>query len=125
LGQLFGVHASQPAIRTDLGAIFVSLELSRSSWLITSLSPGAGERVSKHSVAASDVGGLLARLSQLQQKAASRLDSAYPIIAIPRGRSRRVLDPSGSNERRGREPRRRRGVDPDLSTSAPGQDGSD
>ena len=26
------------AIRTDLGAIFVSLELSRSRWLITSLS---------------------------------------------------------------------------------------
>ena len=32
------------AIHTDLGAIFVSLELSRSSWLITSLSPGGGER---------------------------------------------------------------------------------
>ena len=28
------------AIRTDLGAIFVSLELSRSTWLVTSLSPG-------------------------------------------------------------------------------------
>ena len=42
------VTADQPeaptAIRTDLGAIFVSLELSRSSWLITSLSPGGGER---------------------------------------------------------------------------------
>jgi hypothetical protein len=30
------------AIRTDLGANFVSLELSRSIWLITSLSPGGG-----------------------------------------------------------------------------------
>ena len=30
------------AIRTDLGAIFVSLELSRSTWLITSLSPDGG-----------------------------------------------------------------------------------
>jgi transposase len=28
------------AIRSDLGAIFISLELSRSTWLITSLSPG-------------------------------------------------------------------------------------
>jgi hypothetical protein len=27
------------AIRTDLGAIFISLELRRSTWLITSLSP--------------------------------------------------------------------------------------
>ena len=33
-------------IRTDLGAIFVSLELSRSTWLITSLSPGGGEKMS-------------------------------------------------------------------------------
>jgi transposase len=36
------------AIRSDLGAIFVSMELSRSSWLITSLSPGGGEKISKH-----------------------------------------------------------------------------
>ena len=35
------------AIRTDLGAIFVSLELSRSTWLVTSLSPGGGEKMSK------------------------------------------------------------------------------
>jgi len=38
------------AIHTDLGAIFVSLELSRSTWLITSLSPGSGEKMSKHLV---------------------------------------------------------------------------
>jgi transposase len=36
------------AIRSDLGAIFVSMELSRSNWLITSLSPGGGEKMSKH-----------------------------------------------------------------------------
>ena len=30
------------AIRIQLGAIFVSLELSRSTWLITSVSPGKG-----------------------------------------------------------------------------------
>ena len=40
----------QTAIRTNLGAIFISLELSRSTWLITSLSPGGGETMSKHSV---------------------------------------------------------------------------
>ncbi len=38
------------AVRTDLRAIFVSLELSRSTWLITSLSPGNGEKMSKHVV---------------------------------------------------------------------------
>ena len=36
------------AIRTNLGAIFTSLELSHSTWLITSLSPGSGEKMSKH-----------------------------------------------------------------------------
>jgi transposase len=80
------MHPRQPedpnVIRTDLGAIFVSLELSRSSWLITSLSPGAGEKLSKHSVAAGDIGGLLARFTQLQHKAAARLDRAFPVIAI-------------------------------------------
>jgi hypothetical protein len=33
------------AVRVDLGAIFVSMELSRSTWLVTSLSPGSGERM--------------------------------------------------------------------------------
>lgn len=49
------------AIRTDLGAIFISMELSRSSWLITSLSPGNGEKMSKHAVQGGNVAGLLAR----------------------------------------------------------------
>jgi hypothetical protein len=39
-------------IGADLCAIFISLELSRSTWLATSLSPGRGEKMSKHSVAA-------------------------------------------------------------------------
>lgn len=30
------------AIRVDLGAIFATLELSKSTWLVTSLSPGSG-----------------------------------------------------------------------------------
>jgi transposase len=38
------------AIRIDLGAIFVSLELSRSIWLVTSLSPGSSGKMSKHAV---------------------------------------------------------------------------
>ncbi len=31
---------TETSIRTDLRAIFVSLELSRTTWLVTSLSPG-------------------------------------------------------------------------------------
>jgi transposase len=70
------------AIRTDLGAIFISLELSRSTWLITSLSPGGGERMSKHSVRGGDVAGLLGRFSQIQEKARARTGRSFPIIML-------------------------------------------
>jgi transposase len=70
------------AIRTDLGAIFVSLELSRSTWLITSLSPGGGEKMSKHSVRGGDIAGLLERLAQLQEKARTRTGKSLEIIVI-------------------------------------------
>src|SRR5471032_1186229 len=69
-------------IRTDLGAIFISLELSRSSWLITSLSPGSGEKMSKHSVAAGDVTGLLDRFIQITGKAQGRTGKSFPIVVI-------------------------------------------
>jgi transposase len=73
---------TQAAIRIDLGAIFISLELSRSSWVITSLSPGAGEKMSKHTVAAGDVAGLLKRFGQLKEKARGRTGKDFPIIVI-------------------------------------------
>jgi transposase len=74
--------AEQTAIRTHIGAIFVSLELSRSTWLITSLSPGGGDKMSKHSVPAGDVAGLLGRFAELQRRAAGRTGTTHPIIAI-------------------------------------------
>jgi transposase len=70
------------AIQTDLRAVFVSLELSRSTWLITSLSPGGGEKLSKHSVRGSDVAGLLERFAQLGEKARIRTGEVFPIIVI-------------------------------------------
>src|SRR5437762_13566926 len=73
---------AQAAIRTDLGAIFVSMELSRRAWLITSMSPGAGEKMSKHSVPASDVSGLLRRFAELRCKAVARTGRDFPIIVI-------------------------------------------
>jgi transposase len=80
----FTEHATdQPgAVHTNLGAIFVSLELSRSTWLITSLSPGGGEKMSKHQLRSGDVAGLLARFSQLQAKAGARTGRAFPIVVI-------------------------------------------
>src|SRR4030081_473288 len=70
------------AIHTDLGAIFVSLELSRSSWLITSLSPGGGEKMSKHSVPGGDFAGLMERFAQLQEKARLRTGQSFRIIVV-------------------------------------------
>jgi transposase len=76
-------QAQSPAtIHTDLGAIFVSLELSRSTWLITSLSPGGGEKMSKHSVRSGDISGLLERFRNLREKALSRTAQQFPIIVI-------------------------------------------
>jgi len=70
------------AIRTDLGAIFVSMELSRTSWLLTSVSPGDGERMSKHAVRSGDVAGLRARFSLLKEKVRTRTGLAVSIIVI-------------------------------------------
>ena len=79
----FDHHSEEPtAIRTNLGAVFVSLELSRSTWLITSLSPGGGEKMSKHSVPAGDIAMLLARFSELKQKAFARTGKSFPLIVI-------------------------------------------
>lgn len=72
----------QAAIRIDLGAIFVSMELSRSSWLITSLSPGGGEKMSKHSLRGGDVAGLLDLFATLQEKARARTGERFRIIVI-------------------------------------------
>jgi len=69
-------------IQTQLGAIFVSLELSRSTWLITSISPAGGEKMSKHSVSAGDIAALLARFSELKEKAFARTKKSFPIIVI-------------------------------------------
>jgi transposase len=80
------VAAHQPeartAIHTQLGAIFVSMELSRSKWLITSLSPGGGEKMSKHAVAAGDIAGMLAQFAELSKKAEARTGRCFPIIVI-------------------------------------------
>jgi len=73
--------AEPTAVRTDLGAIFVSLELSRSSWVVTALLPG-GERMSRHTVTGGDIAGLLDRFSQLRGKAQARTGRHFPIIVI-------------------------------------------
>lgn len=74
-------HEEPIAIRTDLGAIVISLELSRSLWLVTSISPGS-ERMSKHNVPAGDIGALLTRFAELRTKALARTGKTVPVIVI-------------------------------------------
>jgi transposase len=78
----FAPASAQAAIHVNLSAIFVSLELSRSSWLITSLSPGGGDKMSKHLVRGGDAVGLLGQLAKLQAKAQVRTGKTFPIIVI-------------------------------------------
>jgi transposase len=66
------------AILNNLGAIFISLELSRSKWLITSLSPDGGEKMSKYVVRGGDVTGLLERFRHVREKARTRTGKVFP-----------------------------------------------
>ena len=70
------------AIRTHIGAIFVSLELSRSTWLVTSLSPGKGEKISKRGMAAGNAAELLTLFAALKRKTEVLTGQSYPIITI-------------------------------------------
>src|SRR3954451_7032591 len=111
------------AIRTQFGAIFVSMELSRSTWLVTSLSPGKGEKMSKRSLEAGDVAELLKLFAELKRKAQARMGESYPIISIQEaGREgfwlRRALRQEGTEchvvaPRPMAPPRRRRGAKTD------------
>jgi transposase len=79
------ITADQPAapaaIRVDLGAIFVSLELGKSTWLVTSLSPGS-EKMSRHTVRGGDISALLACLNGLRDKAQACQGKLYPLVVI-------------------------------------------
>lgn len=75
-------QSTMAAIQYDLGAIFVSLELSQSKWLVTSLSPGGGERMSRHELAAGDVAGLLGLFARLREKARARTGRDYGVVSI-------------------------------------------
>src|SRR3954453_22395624 len=77
-----GSRPGQIAVQVSLAAIFVSLELSRSTWLITSLVPGGGDKMSKHSVRSGDIAELMTHLAKLREKAHGRAGASFPIIAL-------------------------------------------
>lgn len=66
----------------EFGAIFVSLELSRSIWLVTALAAPVGSKMSRHQVQGGDMPGLLARFSNLQRNVHRRTGQVFPVIVI-------------------------------------------
>lgn len=69
------------ANRATDAELFVSLELSCSTWLVTSLAPGS-DKMSKHAVAGGDGAGLLQLLARLRAKAEQHGRGAVRVICI-------------------------------------------
>jgi transposase len=69
------------AASNTAATLFVSLELSQSTWLITSLAPGSAA-MSKHSVAAGDGAELVGRLVRLAARAQSASKAPIKICVI-------------------------------------------
>jgi transposase len=63
----------------DHSTLYVSLELSRSSWLVTSLSPNS-DKMSKHSIAAGDAPKLLALLARLRGRAEQLVGGSLNVV---------------------------------------------
>ena len=75
-------YSTEASGHKDLRAIFVSIELSKKTWLVTSICPGVGEKLSRHTLPGGDIAGLLARLGQLKQKTHDRTGQDYSVITI-------------------------------------------
>lgn len=67
--------------QSDSVILYASLELSRSSWLVTSLS-SAGKKMSKYAIAAGDGPALLALLIRLREKAGRHVSGPPKIVVI-------------------------------------------
>ncbi len=72
---------AQTTSPVDLGAIFVSLELSKSTWLPTALTLGS-EKISRHTVTEGDIAGLFECFAALRQKATRRKNILDSLVAI-------------------------------------------
>lgn len=67
---------------SERALIFVSLELSRSTWLMTSLAAPLGAKMSRHQIRGGDVPDLLKRCSDLQRAAHRRTGQIVPVVVI-------------------------------------------
>src|SRR6266568_9339027 len=71
----------QTGIRGDCATLFVSLELSRSTWVVTALAPGSS-KMSKHTLAGGDGRKLLDLLARLKARAEQRIAAPVKVVAI-------------------------------------------
>jgi transposase len=72
---------TETAIGPDPAMIFVSLELSRSKWLITALSP-CSNKMSKYGVSGGDASALLKLLGRLRAKAEQHVGTPVKVVVI-------------------------------------------
>ena len=70
-----------PRGQGDHATLYVSLELSRSTWLVTSLSPNSA-KMSKHTIAAGDAPKLLALLARLRGRAERIVGGSLHVVVI-------------------------------------------
>jgi transposase len=71
--------------RSERDAVFVSLKLRRSTWLVTGLAAPLGGKMSRHQIRAGDVAlqaGLLERFSELQRAVRRLTGHVGPVIMI-------------------------------------------
>src|SRR6476620_8270266 len=65
----------------DCATLFVSLELSRSTWVVTSLALGS-RKMSKHALVGGDARKLLDLLGRLKSRAEQRMATPVKVVAI-------------------------------------------
>src|SRR5271165_3381087 len=71
----------QTCSRGDCATLFVSLELSRSTWVATALAPGS-RKMSKHTLVGGDGRKLLDLLARLKTRAEQRIAAPVKVVTI-------------------------------------------
>src|SRR5258708_20272280 len=77
--QMQGSNVCTPTVG-HVGTIFVAIELSQKSWLMTIHSPDR-DRISRHKVAGGDHGGLLSLLEKIRIRASRKLGAAPAVVS--------------------------------------------
>ena len=71
--------AATPTTR-DYGTIFVAIELSQKTWLVTLHSPDKG-KISRHKLEGGDHAGLLALIDRIRERAAQALGGVPAVVS--------------------------------------------